>query len=100
MALYKVTSLALKQWRQLCPNSVLKTPTDKELKQKIKRACFLGQRSYVYKNGCYVVRYYYLNLLLSEQNEIMTVWQDKTTPPVYVKDELKKEYNNSAYGNR
>lgn len=86
----KINSLIKKQWGQLCKN---KFHSDLYFEYKIKRAIELGQVTYIYENGCRIVRYYDLNFLIDPKlDEVLTLWRDVSTQPVDISYGLKKAH--------
>lgn len=88
----KINGVARGQYKQLCPRSWSKCNGDEsELSYKIRRAVKLGTETYLYRNGCRIIRYHNLNFLIGD-NEVMTIWRDYSTPPYDVSEELKVSY--------
>lgn len=88
----KISEVTKEQYKQLCPISWSKCNRDeKMLEYKIQRAADLGKVTHTYNNGCKVIRYHYFNLL-ADGNEIMTMWQDRSSKPYDVNEKRKLNY--------
>lgn len=101
----RISGVTKGQYKQICKYSWHKcNGNEGELSYKIRRAVNLGKQTHVYRNGCQIVRYYYLNFLISE-DEIMTMWSDHSCPPYEVSERTKHLYdslrkNKQARGQR
>lgn len=87
-----ISGVAIGQWKSCC-KKYNKSKETKVIKQKIERAVHLGQVTHIYRDSSYIVRYYDLNFLVSNQEEVMTIWRDTTTPIVKVSERLKVIYD-------
>lgn len=89
-----ISGVAIGQWR----NSTKKGSGlgKAEAEGKIKLAIILGKPLFMYKTGDYIVKYHDLNILISREGNVLTIWrhEDKSTY-VYasgsVKTNLKKK---------
>ena len=86
-----VSGVARGQWKQLC-KGYYNCDDIQLVEDKIIRAYYLGKIAYIYDNKNYIVRYYDINLLISE-NEIQTLWRDITSPSVFVDENVKRKYD-------
>lgn len=91
----KINGIVKGEYKKKCPVSWHRCKgNEKLLEHKIRRAVDLGEKTYVYENGCYIIRYQVLNFLIDkDNNEIMTMWKDKTRPKVEISEEIKDLYD-------
>lgn len=95
----KISGVARGQYKQLCPFSWEKCKgSEPLLSYKIRRAVNLGLKTHTYFNGCRIIRYYYLNFLVSDK-EIMTIWKDTTREQYHISENKKRLYLDGVTSN-
>lgn len=86
-----ISGVAIGQWR----NSTKKGLGLKknEAEDKIKRAIILGKPVFMYKTGDYIIKYHDLNILVSRDGIVLTIWRhhDKSSY-VYTSESSKAKY--------
>lgn len=85
----KISGVAIGQWNQNCKNK----EGIRRTSYKIHRAIVMGKVSHMYMNGDYIIRYHDLNLLISTDGIVMTVWRDGSTKPHTISQEVKDKYD-------
>lgn len=89
----EVSKIARGQYKQLCQMSWNKCDNNEGLLvHKIRRAVNLGNKTYEYSNGDKVIRYYYHNFLVNE-DEILKMWFDRSRNPFNVSEGIKRKYS-------
>lgn len=81
----RVSGVAIGEWNSICVKK-----NDKYWTQfKLLRAYLTGKISHYYPDGNYIMRYQNLNLLVSKDGIILTVWRDNSREFVKVKESTK-----------
>lgn len=73
---FRVTGVAIGEWNKNCKIKNSRYMTI----YKILRAYFLGAVSHKFEDGNYIVRYFNINILVSKDGAVLTVWRDNTRP--------------------
>lgn len=88
----KISGVAKGQYKKLCPYSAINSEQKGvPISYKIKRAVQLGKVTHIYKNNSVIIRYYFLNFLVSEK-EVMTIWMDRMTLPYIISNNKKNTH--------
>lgn len=88
----KISGVAIGQFL----GNVKKKEGKRRTEYKIHRAIVLGKLTHVYNSGDYIVRYYDLNLLISKQGIVLTIWRDATRKEHYINPKIKDSYDEST----
>jgi hypothetical protein len=86
----RISGVAIGQWNSLSKKKegIVRT------RYKINRAVVMGKVSHIYKSKDYIIRYFDLNILVSNMGMVLTIWRDRNTPKHQVHESIKVKYDN------
>lgn len=85
----KISGVAIGQWNGNCR----KQEGNSRTQYKILRAIVMGKVTHIYSNGGYIVRYYDINVLVSSEGLVLTLWKDSNTPQHTIDPKIRHEYD-------
>lgn len=53
----------------------------------------MGKVSHYYMNGDYIICYHDMNLLISKDGIVLTIWRDMSVPPHNISEKTKLKYD-------